>query len=159
SFGTFLVNCLLGIFLGMLLGFVIAFLIRLLPLFLLIGFLYLVYRYPLYSAIGVVGIALVWVLGYVAVTKLEAAGPGEGRTPAPAGVKAQSKGGMNMDLAAITTLVTTAFGFISAYLTKAGESFAKKAGEDMYKTVKSRLGGDPVAKAALDDLEASPADP
>jgi hypothetical protein len=64
-----------------------------------------------------------------------------------------------MDVATISILATTAVGFLSPYLAKAGEAIAKKIGEEVYQALKTRVSNKPRAQEALVDLEKAPEDP
>lgn len=63
-----------------------------------------------------------------------------------------------MDPQTISVIATTAVGFLSPYLAKAGEVAAKKVGEDIYQALKARFGKKPAAQEALADLEKAPSD-
>lgn len=63
-----------------------------------------------------------------------------------------------MDPQTITVLTSTAVGILSSYLAKAGESAAKKIGEDIYDVLKGRFEKKPAAQEVLTDLEKSPED-
>ena len=63
-----------------------------------------------------------------------------------------------MDPQTISVIATTAVGFLSPYLAKAGEVAAKKVGEDIYQALKARFGVKPAAQEALTDLEKAPSD-
>jgi hypothetical protein len=63
-----------------------------------------------------------------------------------------------MDSQTISVIATTTVGFLSTYLAKAGEAAAKKAGEDIYRSLKARFGKKPAAQEALTDLEKAPDD-
>lgn len=64
-----------------------------------------------------------------------------------------------MDPQLLSVIATTAIGFLSSYLTKAGETAATKVGEDIYQSLKARFGKKPVAQNTLADLEQDPTDP
>jgi hypothetical protein len=64
-----------------------------------------------------------------------------------------------MDPQILSVIATTAIGFLSSYLTKAGESAATKVGEDIYQRLKARFGNKPVPQNALVDLVHVPTDP
>lgn len=64
-----------------------------------------------------------------------------------------------LDPATISVLVSAAVGFLTPYLTKAGEAVAKKTGEDVYQALKARFIKKPAAQEALNDLEKTPQDP
>ena len=63
-----------------------------------------------------------------------------------------------MDPQTISVIATTAVGFLSPYLAKAGEVAAKKVGEDIYQALKARFSKKPAAQEALADLEKAPDD-
>jgi len=63
-----------------------------------------------------------------------------------------------MDPQIISVIASTAVGFLSSFLAKAGDAAAKKAGEDIFETLKARIGKKPAAQEALADLEKAPDD-
>ena len=61
-----------------------------------------------------------------------------------------------MDPQFVSVIAATTIGIVSSYLAKAGESAAKKVGEDIYQVVKDRFHKKPGAQEVLADLEKNP---
>jgi hypothetical protein len=64
-----------------------------------------------------------------------------------------------MDPQILSSIVATIVGYLVGFLTKTGEGFAKKAGEDLFTIVKSKMQKNPSGQEAFQDFQQNPNDP